>query len=170
MQENQENVPQEQPVAPEAAPVTPAVPPEYQQPYQQPAQQPEVPKSLITVTQIVYLLHGASIVIGLISGAMIITAFVFGWPSIIAVIINYVKRGEAKGTYLESHFSWQIRTFWYSFLWVILVVLLGLLLIPLLGLGLVFWFGGFIVLGIWVCYRIIRGWLRLADGKPMIFN
>ena len=82
----------------------------------------QVPRNLVTVTQIVYFLHGLSIVLGVFSGASIATAFVFGWPSIIAVIINYVKRGDVQGTYLASHFTWQIRTFWYAFWWIIFCV------------------------------------------------
>lgn len=73
-----------------------------------------VPPSLVTVTRVVYALHALSILIGVFTGASIATAFVFGWPSIIAVIINYVERSDVRGTYLDSHFSWQIRTFWYA--------------------------------------------------------
>jgi uncharacterized membrane protein len=69
-------------------------------------------RGLVTVTHVVYALHALSLVIGAFDAAGIVGAFLFGWPSIIAVIINYVKRGEAKGTWLESHFAWQIRTFW----------------------------------------------------------
>ena len=115
-----------------------------------------VPPSLITVTRVVYALHALSILIGVFTGASIATAFVFGWPSIIAVIINYVERSDVRGTYLDSHFSWQIRTFWYALLWIILVWLLGLLLAIFL-IGFAIWIVGFVILGIWVCYRIIRG-------------
>ncbi len=73
--------------------------------------------SLVTVAHLVYALHTLSLVIGAFGAATVVGAFVFGWPSIIAVIINYVKRGEARGTWLESHFRWQIRTFWYALLW-----------------------------------------------------
>src|SRR4030095_3402078 len=66
------------------------------------------PPPLSGVTSLVYALHGLSIVIGLVTAAAVITAFVLGWPSIIAVIINYVKRSEARGTYLEQHLPWQI--------------------------------------------------------------
>ncbi|WP_251570219.1 DUF4870 family protein [Parasutterella muris] len=125
-----------------------------------------VPPSLITVTRVVYALHALSILIGVFTGASIATAFVFGWPSIIAVIINYVERSDVRGTYLDSHFSWQIRTFWYALLWIILVWLLGLLLAIFL-IGFAIWIVGFVILGIWVCYRIIRGWMRLSDGLPM---
>lgn len=132
-------------------------------------QQPDprqVPRNLVTITQIVYLLHGISIILGVFSGASIATAFVFGWPSIIAVIINYVKHSDVQGTYLASHFTWQIRTFWYAFLWIILVWLVGFVLAFIL-VGLAVWLIGFIILGIWVCYRIIRGWMRLSDGLAM---
>ena len=80
-----------------------------------------VPPSLVTVTRVVYALHALSILIGVFTGASIATAFVFGWPSIIAVIINYVERSDVRGTYLDSHFSWQIRTFWYALLWIVIV-------------------------------------------------
>ena len=125
-----------------------------------------VDPSLVTVTRIVYLLHGLSILIGVFTGASIATAFVFGWPSIIAVIINYVKRSDVRGTYLDTHFSWQIRTFWYALLWIVLVTVVGFIFAFVL-IGFAIWVIGFIVLGVWVCYRIIRGWLRLNDELPM---
>ena len=125
-----------------------------------------VPPSLVTVTRVVYVLHALSILIGVFTGASIATAFVFGWPSIIAVIINYVERSDVRGTYLDSHFSWQIRTFWYALLWIVIVGILGLALAVFL-IGFVIWIVGFVVLGIWVCYRIVYGWMRLSDGRPM---
>ena len=126
----------------------------------------EPSESLVTTTHVVYALHTLSLVIGAFGAASIIGAFVFGWPSIIAVIINYVKRGEAKGTWLESHFDWQIRTFWYALLWTIFVAILGFVLAIVL-VGLAIWVIGFIALGIWAIYRIARGWLALKDRKPM---
>jgi uncharacterized membrane protein len=77
----------------------------------------EPPRSLVTVTQLIYALHALSLLIGVTTAATIIGAFVFGVPSIIAVVINYLKREEARGTFLESHFRWQIRTFWFALLW-----------------------------------------------------
>ncbi|MGZ9257764.1 MAG: DUF4870 family protein, partial [Candidatus Binatia bacterium] len=68
--------------------------------------------SLVSATHLIYALHALSLLIGITTAASIIGAFVFGIPSIIAVIINYLKRAEARGTFLESHFRWQIRTFW----------------------------------------------------------
>ena len=78
------------------------------------------------------MLHALSLVVGIVGTATVIGAFLFGWPSIIAVIINYVKRGDVQGTWLESHFRWQIRTFWFGLLW---VALCGLFVFFTLGLG-----------------------------------
>ena len=122
--------------------------------------------SLITVTHVTYALHALGLAIGAFGASTVIGAFVFGWPSIVAVIINYVKRGEARGTWLESHFTWQIRTFWYAFAWSCLVFLLGgLLLIVVVGLAI--WAVGFFILGIWAIYRIATGWLRLRDRRAI---
>lgn len=123
--------------------------------------------SLVTTTHVVYGLHTLGLVIGAFGAASVIGAFLFGWPSIIAVIINYVKRSDVRGTYLDSHFSWQIRTFWWALVIAIGIGLVGLVLLPLLGVGLVVWWIGFFALGIWAIYRIARGWLRLKDRQPM---
>ena len=90
----------------------------------------------------------------------------FGLPSIIAIIMNYLKRGEASGTWLESHFAWQRRTFWFALLWVAIVSILSLpLFLILVGF---FTFGvGIALIGLWVIYRVARGWLRLRDGQPI---
>jgi uncharacterized membrane protein len=131
-----------------------------------PAALPRPDSGLVTVTHVVYALHALSLVIGAFGAASIVGTFLFGWPSIIAVIINYVKRGEAKGTWLESHFSWQIRTFWYALLWAVVVGLVsGVLLYVIIGIGT--WIIGMFALGIWAIYRITRGWLALKDGKPL---
>jgi uncharacterized membrane protein len=117
---------------------------------------------LLRITHIVYALHALGLAIGAFGAASVVGSFLFGWPSIIAVVINYVKRGEARGTWLESHFSWQIRTFWYALLWSVVAVLIAFTLI-----GLPVTVVMFIVLGIWAIYRIARGWLRLNDRQPM---
>jgi uncharacterized membrane protein len=67
--------------------------------------------SLVTLTHVIYALHSVSLLIGITTAATVVGAFLFGWPSIIAVILNYVNRGETRGTWLQSHFRWQIRTF-----------------------------------------------------------
>jgi uncharacterized membrane protein len=122
--------------------------------------------SLVTITNVVYALHAVSLVIGAFGAATIIGSFLFGWPSIIAVIINYVKRSEVRGTYLESHFRWQIRTFWYALLWALLAGAISLLLTSVL-IGFLTWPALMFALGVWAIYRIARGWLALRDGRPM---
>ena len=116
----------------------------------------------LAITHVIYALHAWSALIGITSAAFIVTAFLAGWPSIIGVILNYVYRDAAAGTYLESHFRWQIRTFWFSLLWVIIG---GAVFITFIGIP-VAW-GIWVVTGIWVVYRIGRGWIALLDGKPM---
>ena len=66
--------------------------------------------SIVSWTQIIYALHAFSLLAGILGPVTVVGAFLTGWPSIIAVILNYVKRGEARGTWVESHFRWQIRT------------------------------------------------------------
>ena len=122
--------------------------------------------SLVTITHVVYALHTLGLVVGAFGTASVIGMFLFGWPSIIAVIINYVKRSDVRGTYLDSHFSWQIRTFWWAMLWAIIIGVMGALL-AIVIVGFAIWIIGFFALGIWAIYRIARGWLRLKDKQPM---
>lgn len=119
---------------------------------------------LVTVTHVIYGLHAFTVVTGLLSPMLIVTAFLTGWPSILAVILNYIKRGEARGTYLESHFRWQIRTFWFALLWVIVA---WLLVFTLIGIPLAIVLVS--IVGLWVLYRVVRGWLRLNDKLAMPF-
>ena len=101
-------------------------------------------KSLKTVATIVYVLQALG--------------FFNGITWIAAVIINYVKREDVAGTWLESHFRWQIRTFWFGLLWAVLGVILFVLIV-----------GWFILAAdaIWIIYRIVKGWLNLSDNRPM---
>jgi uncharacterized membrane protein len=122
--------------------------------------------SLITTLQITYALHAVGLAIGAFGAATVVGSFIFGWPSIIAVIFNYIKRGDAKGTWLESHFAFQIRTFWWAVLWSCLVFLVGLPL-TLIVVGFGVWAIGFFILGIWAIYRIAMGWMRLNDRRPV---
>ena len=120
--------------------------------------------SLVTWTQAIYALHAFSLLVGIFGAATVVGAFLVGWPSIIAVILNYVKRSEVRGTWLESHFRWQIRTFWYGLLWVGLCVAF---IIVTFGIGiLIAWFPLALV-SVWFVYRIARGWVRLRDGRGM---
>lgn len=120
------------------------------------------PQGLVGYTHVIYGLHAFSAVTGLLGTTFIVTAFLSGWPSIIAVVMNYIKRGETQGTFLESHFRWQIRTFWFALLWVAIAVLAGLTLV---GLPLAMLIA--VASGVWVLYRIVRGWLRLVSEKGM---
>jgi uncharacterized membrane protein len=123
-------------------------------------------RSLIEYTHWIYGLHALSVLIGLVGSRSVAVRFAFGLPSIIAVIMNYARRSEARGTWLESHFRWQIRTFWYAWLWILVTSILSMpfliigigFLIALLGLGLI---------GLWVIYRVVRGWIALRDGHSM---
>ncbi|MBM3817599.1 MAG: hypothetical protein FJW14_01085 [Acidimicrobiia bacterium] len=120
--------------------------------------------SLYTWTQGIYLLHAFSILTGILGAATVIGAFLTGWPSIIAVILNYVKRAEARGTWLESHFRWQIRTFWYGLMW---VCLCGLFVLLTLGLGIFVVWVPLGIVTVWFVYRVIRGWMALTSGRPL---
>ena len=120
--------------------------------------------SLARLTHVIYALHAVSLLIGIVTAATIVGAFLFSWPSIIAVILNYAKRGEVRGTWLESHFRWQIRTFWFGALWVGLCVLY---VIATLGIGIFIAWIPLGVVGLWFIYRIATGWLRLQDHRPM---
>ena len=125
---------------------------------------PSQESSLIGWTQAIYGLHAFSLLMGIVGAATIVGAFLTGWPSIIAVILNYVKRSEVRGTWLESHFRWQIRTFWFGLLWVSLCVAF---IIATFGLGiLVAWFPLGLV-SLWFIYRVVRGWMRLSARKSM---
>jgi uncharacterized membrane protein len=123
-------------------------------------------ESLISYTHVIYALHSLSVLIGLTSAVTIVGAFIFGVPSIIAVIMNYARQSEARGTFLESHFSWQIRTFWFAALWVLIIFALSLPLV-LIVIGVFTMGAGFTVVGIWVIYRIVRGWTALGDRRAV---
>ena len=120
--------------------------------------------SLVTWTKVVYALHAFSLLTGIIGTATVVGAFLTGWPSIIAVILNYIKRSEARGTWLDSHFRWQIRTFWFGLLW---ISLCGTFIIATLGIGLLFVWLPIGLVGLWFVYRIVRGWVTLSDRRPM---
>jgi len=122
--------------------------------------------SLINYTHIIYALHAFSALIGLTSGVTVVGNFVFGLPSIVAVIMNYARRSAVRGTFLESHFRWQIRTFWYGLLFALIVWAISLpLMLVLIGFGMLYI--GFALIGIWLIYRVVRGWLALKDRRAM---
>lgn len=90
--------------------------------------------------------------------ALQVASFFVGITFLLALIINYVKRPDVTGSYLESHFTWQIRTFWYGLLWGILGFISLILAVGYLIL---------IANMVWVLYRIIKGWLKLNEGEPV---
>lgn len=117
---------------------------------------------LIRLTHLIYALHAFTVLTGLMTTAFIVTAFVTGWPSLIAVVLNYLKRSEVRGTWLESHYRWQLRTFWFALLWLLIGLSMALTLVGIpLAIAL------FALVGLWVLYRVARGWLRLNDRRPM---
>jgi uncharacterized membrane protein len=125
-----------------------------------------VDSRLVTYTHVIYALHALAALIGLTSAVTVVGQFVFGLPSIVAVIMNYSRRSAVRGTFLESHFLWQIRTFWYGLLFALIVwaislplmlVLVGFATLPL----------GLAVIGLWLIYRVARGWLALRDRRTM---
>ena len=100
------------------------------------------------LTMIIYILYALSAFIGI--------------TGLAAIIINYIKREEAAGTLYESHFTWQIRTFWFTALW---LVVYGLLIITIIGIPIA-WIM-IALLGLWVGYRVIRGWVALSGARPV---
>ncbi len=121
---------------------------------------------LLRTTHMVYALHALGLVIGAVGAASVLGMFLFGWPSIIAVIINYARRSAVRGTWLESHFRWQIRTFWFALAWAVLLALVSFpLAFVIIGIGT--WVVGLLLLSAWAIYRIARGWLALKSHRPM---
>ena len=123
--------------------------------------EPEL-EGVLAWAHVVYGLHALSVVAGLASPMFVVTAFVFGWPSIVAVVLNYVKRSVAAGTWLESHFRWQIRTFWWALGWGALAAVLWATVI-----GALIAFPLLLLVGAWVVYRVARGWLALLNRAPL---
>jgi uncharacterized membrane protein len=123
-------------------------------------------QSLISTTLLVYALFGVAAVAGLVSSGFPLVAPLVGLIGIIGLILAYVKRGDAAGTWLQSHYRWLIRTFWFSLLWGfvggLVLVTLGLILI-----GIPIAFCIWIAATIWVMYRLIRGYVLFKDSKPI---
>ncbi len=122
--------------------------------------------SLVTTLHVTYALHAVGLAIGAFGASTVIGSFIFGWPSIVAVIINYVRRNDARGTWLESHFAWQIQTFWIAIGLSILIAAVSALLV-LVVIGLITWPVGFFALGVWAIYRIAKGWMALRDRRAI---
>ena len=118
--------------------------------------------NLTLILWLIYGLHGFSAVSGLLTPAFIVTAFLTGWPSILAVLLSYLKKHDADGSYLYSHFEFLIRTFWFALLWMCLG---GVLMLTFIGIP-----AGFLLIaltGVWVLYRLIKGALRLLEQEAV---
>ena len=125
-----------------------------------------VDEGLITYTHAIYALHALAVLIGITTAASVVGSFIGGIPSIVAVIMNYARRSATRGSFLESHFRWQIRTFWFAFMWALIIWVVGVVLIPVL-IGFAVLGAGLVALGVWIIYRVVRGWLALRDRRPM---
>ena len=118
--------------------------------------------NMINLTYLIYGLHLFSAINGVLTSAFVVTAFLSGWPSILAVILNYVQRDAVRGSYLESHFRLQIRTFWFALLWLLVG---AALVVTIIGIPLAWVL--VVLVGLWVLYRMLRGLARLMDRQPM---
>ena len=120
----------------------------------------------VNAATIVYVLFAIAVVGTLLSHGLIVFAPLVGLAGIAGVIVAYVKRSDAQGTWVASHFTWLIRTFWWSLLWdiigALILVTLGLILI-----GIPIAIAIFVGTSIWGIYRLIRGFLLFKDSKPV---
>ena len=120
----------------------------------------------VNATLIVYALFAIAALAGIVGHGLLVGAPLFTILGIIGVIIAYASRGDARGTWLESHVNWLIRTFWWSTLWALVGwLVLILLAIVLIGfaLGPLIW----AVVAIWVIYRVIKGVMYFKDQRPI---
>lgn len=118
--------------------------------------------NLVTYAHLVYALHAFAVLTGVVGAASVLGSFLASLPSIVAVLINYLKRSDVRGTWLESHFSWQIRTFWFALLWSAIAVVMIVSVVGVL-VGLVV----LLATTVWVAYRVARGWWTLGQQRPM---
>ena len=118
--------------------------------------------NMVTVTHLIYALHGFAVFTGLVGSATIIGSFVASLPSIAAIVLNYWNQAAVRGTWLESHFRWQIRTFWFAVLWVVVAVVM---LLTVIGIPLALLVMGLV--GLWLLYRVVRGCLALSGQRGM---
>ena len=125
-----------------------------------------VSRGLIEYTHVIYALYALSVVIALAGYHSIALRFAFGLPSVIALVMNYARRSETHGTWLESHFRWQIHTFWYCWLWIIVASIISMPLLIVI-VGFITEILSLAIIGIWVMYRVLRGWLALRDGRAL---
>ena len=123
-------------------------------------------QSLISTTLVIYGLYGLAAVIALAAHGFPPIAPLGGIAGIVAIIMAHVKRGDAAGTWLASHYRWLIRTFWFSVLWGVIGGAVFLVLFIIL-VGIVIAYAIWIATTIWVLYRLIRGYLLFKDSQPV---
>lgn len=120
------------------------------------------PASLAKIAFLIYALHLFSALNGLLTPAFVVTAFLTGWPSVIALIMSYIWRDDAVGTYLDTHFPWLIRTFWVALIWLVVAwVLIATFVGMVIGIPIM------LLVGVWVLYRLIRGLLALNKRESV---
>jgi uncharacterized membrane protein len=122
--------------------------------------------SLISTTLLIYGLYGLAAVIALAAHGFPPIAPLGGIAGLVAIIMAHVKRGDAAGTWLASHYRWLIRTFWFSVLWGVLgAIIFAVLLIVVIGIFIAY--AIWLATTIWVIYRLIRGYLLFKDSEPV---
>ena len=133
---------------------------------------------MVTATRVTYVLHALGLGFGAFGAVIVMGSLLFGWPSILAVIFNYMNRGAARGTWLESHIRLQIRTFWLVFPAACVLFLIGLGLFavaitgngrsgPDIAIGFFAIMGGWVGLGVLTLYRVVKGWKALEARRPV---
>jgi uncharacterized membrane protein len=122
--------------------------------------------ALISMTLVVYALFGVAAIAGLASSGFPLIAPLMGIVGIIAIILAYVKRADAAGTWLASHYRWLIRTFWFSLLWGIVGAVIFVVFAIIL-IGLVVGYAIWVATTIWVLYRLIRGYVLFNASQPV---
>jgi uncharacterized membrane protein len=120
----------------------------------------------ITPILVAYLLFGIAAIGAVISSGIVVFAPLVAIAGIAGVIIAYVKRDDARGTWVESHCTWLIRTFWWSLFWDLLIIAVGTILLIVL-IGFIVLPVGLAIVSIWVIYRLIRGYLAFKDSRPI---
>jgi uncharacterized membrane protein len=116
----------------------------------------------VTATLVVYILFAIAAVVGLAAHGLLVGAPLLTLLGVVGVIVAYITRSDARGTWAESHLHWLIRTFWWSFLWNAFGWLAAITVIGL-PVAVAIW----VVTSIWVIYRVIRGYLLFHDSKPV---
>jgi len=122
--------------------------------------------SLITTTLVIYGLYGLAAVLALAAHGFPPIAPLGGIAGIVAIIMAHVKRSEAAGTWLASHYRWLIRTFWFSVLWGVIGAIIFVLLFIII-VGIVIAYAIWIATTLWVLYRLIKGYLLFKDSQPL---